>query len=132
MEVRVDLAQILISDLQSNQLIVLRERNGARRLPIVIGTREAEAIDARLKGVKLPRPMTHDLLCSVIEALHGEVEKIVVSELRGQTFYAKLVIRQNGGLLEIDSRPSDAIAIGVANDAPIYVEEAVLQEAKGG
>lgn len=132
MEVRVDLAQIMISDLHPNQLIILRERNGGRTLPIMIGTREADVIDLRIKGVKPQRPLTHDLLASVIQAMNGEVEKIVVNDLRDRTFYAKLVIRHNGALLEVDSRPSDAIALGAANDAPIYVEDFVFNEAKMG
>lgn len=129
MEVRMDLAQIVISDLRSNQLIVLRERNGTRVLPIVIGSREADAIDQRVKGVTAVRPMTHDLLANVIESLSGEIEKIVINDLKEHTFFAKLIIRQHDELVEVDSRPSDAIALGVATEVPIYVEEHVLREA---
>lgn len=130
MEVRMDLAQIVISELRSSQLIVLRERGGARMLPIVIGSREAEAIDLRIKGVQPPRPLTHDLLANVIEMLSGEIERIVINDLREHTFYAKLIIRQNGELIEVDSRPSDAIALGVATEVPIYVEDHVLRDAQ--
>lgn len=129
MEVRVDLAQILISETRDHQLIALRERNGQRVLHIVIGFHEATAINRRVKGEVPVRPMTHELLSSVIESLEGELEKIVVNHLHGGTFYAKLVIRRNGKLVEIDSRPSDAIALGAAGDVPIYVEERVLKEA---
>ncbi|RMF80106.1 MAG: bifunctional nuclease family protein, partial [Planctomycetota bacterium] len=111
------------------QIIVLRERDGARHLPILIGLSEALAIDRRVKGLQVQRPLTHDLLGNVIEALSGELEKIVVNDLHDHTFYAKLVIRQGGELIEVDSRPSDAIALGVASDVPIYVEEHVLEEA---
>ena len=128
MEVRVDLAQIVISETRDQQLIVLRERNGQRVLPIVIGLTEALAIDRRVKGVQLQRPMTHDLLASVIEQLSADLEKIVINDLQDHTFYAKLVIRRQGELVEIDSRPSDAIALGVATEVPIYVEEKVLKE----
>lgn len=129
MDVRMDLAQIRISESHDQQVIVLRERNGARLLQIVIGLTEALAIDRRVKGVQLQRPMTHDLLANVIEALGGELEKIVVNDLQEHTFYAKLVIRHNGALVEVDSRPSDAIALGVASDVPLYIADHVLNEA---
>ncbi len=128
MEVRVDLAQIVISETRDTQIIVLRERDGSRALPIVIGLTEALAIDRRIKGVQLQRPLTHDLLGNVIESLAAELEKIVINDLQDHTFYAKLVIRQQGELIEVDSRPSDAIALGVATDVPIYVEDHVLRE----
>ena len=132
MEVRMDLAQIVISETRDTQIIVLRERDGTRTLPIVIGLTEAIAIDRRVKGVQLQRPLTHDLLASVIEALSGELEKIVINDLHDHTFYAKLVIRQHGELIEVDSRPSDAIALGVADETPIYVEDHVLREVAPG
>ena len=128
MEVRMDLARIIINETTDQQIIVLKERMGDRQFPIVIGINEALSIGRRVKGIKTPRPMTHDLMASIIEAMDGQLEKIVVNDLRDHTFYAKLVIRHNGRLLEIDSRPSDAIALGVGSDTPIYVEEHVLQE----
>ncbi|MHC4443459.1 MAG: bifunctional nuclease family protein [Planctomycetota bacterium] len=128
MEVRMDLARIVISDTSEQQIIVLSERSGIRQFPIVIGITEAWAIDRRVKDITTPRPLTHDLLANVIKDLNGELEKIVVHDLREHTFYAKLVIRQNGKLIEVDARPSDAIALGVAGDTPIYVEESVLKE----
>lgn len=128
MEVRMDLAQIVISETRDTQIIVLRERDGNRNLPIVIGLTEALAIDRRIKGVQLQRPLTHDLLGNVIESLAAELEKIVINDLQDHTFYAKLVIRQQGELIEVDSRPSDAIALGVASEVPIYVEDHVLRE----
>lgn len=129
MEVRMGLAQIVISETRDHQLIVLRERSGERQLPIVIGLSEALAIDRRIKQHPVQRPMTHDLLANVIEALSGELEKIVVNDLKEHTFYAKLVVRIDGEIVEIDSRPSDAIALGIATDVPIYVEEHVLRDA---
>ena len=128
MEVRMDLAQIVISETRDTQVIVLRERDGNRNLPIVIGLNEALAIDRRIKGVQYQRPMTHDLLGNVIESLNAELEKIVINDLQDHTFYAKLVIRQATEIIEVDSRPSDAIALGVATDVPIYVEDHVLRE----
>ena len=128
MEVRMDLAQIVISETRDTQVIVLRERDGSRNLPIVIGLNEAYAIDRRIKGVHYARPLTHELLSNVIESLNAELEKIVINDLQDHTFYAKLVIRHGGEIVEVDSRPSDAIALGVANDVPIYVEDHVLRE----
>lgn len=128
MEVRMDLAQIVICETRDNQFIVLRERGGNRVLPIMIGLNEAMAIDRRVKGVQLPRPLTHDLLANVIESLSGELEKIVINDIQDHTFYAKLVVRQGSELIEVDSRPSDAIALGVAGEVPIYVEDHVLRE----
>jgi bifunctional DNase/RNase len=128
MEVRMDLARIVISDTSEQQIIVLREREGTRQFPIVIGLAEALAIDRRVKNISTPRPLTHDLLASVIRELDGELEKIVIHDLRDHIFYAKLVIRSDGKLIEVDSRPSDAIALGVASDAAIYVREGVLRQ----
>ncbi len=128
MQVRVDLAKIIITETVDQQIIILKERDGERSFPIVIGIAEAYAIDRRLKGIRTPRPLTHELLSTVIEQLGGQLEKIVINELREHTFYSQLLVRQNGRLIEVDSRPSDAIALGVANDVPIYVEEHVLQE----
>lgn len=129
MEVRCDLARIIITETQEQQYIFLRERDGERTFQIVIGSFEATAIERRLKGHVAPRPQTHDLLAAVIEQMGGELEKIVISDLRNGTFYAKLVIRHGGQLIEVDARPSDAIAVGVAGDAAIYVEDHVLDEA---
>ena len=128
MEVRMELARIVISDTSEQQIIVLRECDGPRQFPIVIGVTEAMAIDRRVKSIPTPRPLTHDLLANVISDLDGDLEKIVVHDLRDHTFYAKLVIRRDGKLVEVDSRPSDAIALGVASDTPLYVEESVLHQ----
>lgn len=128
MEVRMDLVRIVISDTNEQQIIVLHERSGGRKFPIVIGSNEAIAIERRLKNLPTPRPMTHELLANVIHELGAELEKIVIHDLRDHTFYAKLVVRKDGALVEVDSRPSDAIALGVATEVPIYVEEAVLRQ----
>jgi uncharacterized protein len=128
MEVRMDLARIVISDTSEQQIIILKERDGTRQFPIVIGLNEASAIDRRVKGIPTPRPLTHDLLANIIRDLNGDLEKIVIHDLHDHTFFAKLVIRHAGELLEVDSRPSDAIALGVASDTPLYVEESVLRQ----
>ena len=128
MEIRMDLSKIIISETSDQQIIMLKEHDGQRVFPIVIGISEAFAIDRRLKGIHAPRPLTHDLLASVIEHLNGQLEKIVIHDLRDRTFYARLVVRQNSRLIEVDSRPSDAIALGIATEVPIYVEEHVLRD----
>jgi len=128
METQVELSRIIINETSDQQIIVLKERNGPRSFPIVIGIVEIFAIDRRLKGIKPPRPMTHDLLDSVIENLGANVEKIVINDLRNHTFYAKIYLTSNGRTVQVDSRPSDAIALGVASDAPIYVAEHVFDK----
>lgn len=123
-----ELARVIISETNDEQVIVLKESQGERAFPIVIGIWEAVAIDRNLKQKKTPRPMTHDLIENVIRGLDAHLDRIVVSELRDRTFYAKLVLKRNGKMFEVDSRPSDAIALAVQMKAPIYVEERVLQE----
>jgi bifunctional DNase/RNase len=127
MELRMDLSKIIIAETGDQQVIWLREREGQRQFPIVIGMNEVLAIDRRVKGQRPVRPLTHELLANVIEVLDAELERIVIHDLQDHTFYAKLVLRVGGELKEIDSRPSDAIALGVASDTPIYVEERVLE-----
>lgn len=126
MAVQMELHKIIISEMQDSQIIVLQEVDGPRKFPIVIGSTEAYAIDRRLKGRPQPRPQTHDLLASVIEELGAELDRIEINNLEDHTFFASLHIRHGGKLLKIDSRPSDAIALGVASGVPIYVAEHVL------
>lgn len=132
MAVQMELSRILITETRDYQLIELREMDGERRLPIVIGLYEAAAIERRLKGVSIARPQTHDLLASVIESLGGRLGKIVINDLRDDTFFATLVVEQDGRIVEIDSRPSDAIALGISGDVPIFVEQEVLERALPG
>lgn len=128
MAVRMELARILIRETNDSHVVELREIDGERVFPIVIGLNEAAAIHRRLLGQEPPRPQTHELLASVIASLGGKLERIVISDLKDHTFYARLVLRQDGKELEIDSRPSDAIALGAASEVPIYVEDRVLEE----
>ena len=128
MSVQMELNKIVINEMQESQIIVLKEVDGERRFPIVIGMNEATAIDRRLKGISMPRPMTHDLLASVIEQLGGTIERIEINNLQDHTFFAQILIRRDGQTIEIDSRPSDAIALGVASLVPIYVADHVLDE----
>ena len=128
MAVRMELSRIFIREMTDMQIIELTEVDGDRTFPIVIGLPEAFAIERRLKGIDIPRPQTHDLLASVIGLLGGELKEIIVTDLVDGTFYAKLVVEQDGHDVEIDSRPSDAIALGVAESVPIYVAEEVLAQ----
>ena len=129
MDVEVELSRIIINETSDQQIIVLKERHGERSFPIVIGIVEIFAIDRRLKGIKPPRPMTHDLLDGVIEGLGAKIEKIVINDLRNHTFYAQIHLSMNGRTVEIDSRPSDAIALGAASSTPIYVADHVFDMA---
>src|SRR6476659_8126119 len=128
MSVQMELHKIIISEMQDQQIIVLKEVDGERKFPIVIGSSEAMAIDRRLKGIPTPRPLTHDLLANIIESMGGNIEKIEINNLENHTFFARIFIRQDGQVLEIDSRPSDAIALGIATMVPIFVAEHVLDE----
>ncbi len=128
MAVQMELCRIVISELWEQQIIYLREVGGERTFPIVIGLFEAVSIDRRVKGLRTPRPLTHDLVTNVIESMGGELEHIYIHDLRDHTYYAKLMIRRDGELIEVDSRPSDAIAIAVTLGVPIYVEEHVLEQ----
>jgi uncharacterized protein len=128
MAVLMELSRIFIREMTDMQIIELSEVDGERTFPIVIGLPEAFAIERRLKGIEIPRPQTHDLLGSVIKQLGGRLKRIVVNDLAEGTFFARLVVEQDGQEIEIDSRPSDAIALGVAEDVPIYVAEHVLEQ----
>ena len=109
-------------------IVLLKTADGNRFLPIWIGHAEAAAILMKLQGASTPRPLTHDLMVDMLEQLDAEVARITVTELRDNTFYASITVQQNGSDIEIDSRPSDAIAIAVRSDAPIYAAERVIEE----
>ena len=126
--VHMELARIVISETTENQVIVLKEVNGERQFPILIGIYEATAIERGLKEIRAPRPLTHDLICSLISSLDAELMRIIVCDLRGATFYAKLILKKGDRTLEVDSRPSDAIAVATALNIPIFVEEKVLEQ----
>jgi hypothetical protein len=123
-----ELTRIIISEIGEQQYIFLKEVDGDRKFPIVIGLFEATSIDRRVRGIESARPLTHDLLAKVIEELGGELQDVLINELREHTYFARLRIRRDGELVEVDSRPSDAIALAVTADIPIYVAEEVLDE----
>ncbi|GJQ23610.1 MAG: bifunctional nuclease family protein [Planctomycetia bacterium] len=126
--VPMELSKIIITETSDHQIIVLKEREGQRSFPIVIGLHEAWAIDRAVKGVTTPRPLTHDLIGSIIEGLNAGVRKIIINDLKNNTFYAKIVLQQNELMVEIDSRPSDAIAVAMQKNTPIFVATKVLEE----
>ncbi len=131
MKIEMELSRILVRELSTCQVIELREIDGVRTFPILIGLPEAQAIERRLQGIELKRPLTHELLASVIDAFGGSLESICINDLSEGTFFAILNVRtEDGELLEIDSRPSDAIALGIGQGIPIYVEDHVLDEAQ--
>jgi bifunctional DNase/RNase len=133
-----ELSRIIISEINDQQVIYLREVEGSRTFPILIGIFEATSIDRRVKQhagqlEQSPRPLTHDLIVSIVDQMGGELQDVVISELREHTYFAKLRVRKDGELIEIDSRPSDAIAVAVTCDPmlPIYVSEDVLNDVLG-
>jgi len=130
MPVQMQLSRIIISEINEQQVIYLKEINGERQFPILIGIFEATSIDRRVKAYRAPRPLTHDLLVNIVESLGGELDSVVISDLRDHTYFAKLRVRQDGEIIEIDSRPSDAIAVAVTCNPqlPIFVAEEVLDE----
>lgn len=125
-----ELARIIISEINDQQVIYLREVDGPRTFPILIGLFEATSIDRRVKGEIPPRPLTHDLLKNAVQQLGGEVQDIVINNLLDHTYYASIRIKKDDDLIEVDSRPSDAIALSVHYKPflPIYVEDTVLNE----
>ncbi len=120
---------IRVSPMNYQRVVILKEKDADRYLPIWIGPAEADAIAVKLQDLSVPRPLTHDLLRAVISALGGSVLHILVSDLQNDTFYAKIHIQANGSTEEIDCRPSDAVALAVRVQVPIYVEESVLDRA---
>lgn len=130
MLVQMELARIVISEMNEQQVVYLREVDGSRTFPILIGIFEAASINRHVKGETSQRPLTHDLLRNAIEQLGGELQDVVINNLQEHTYFAVLRIKRDGELIEIDCRPSDAIAVAVQfkPPLPIYVEDSVLEE----
>lgn len=121
---------IRVSLMNYQRVVILRVKDTDRYLPIWIGPTEADAIALKLQNVSVPRPLTHDLLAGVIASLDATVDKIVVSDLSDDTFYAKIVLQVDGGdTMEVDARPSDALALAVRTEAPIFAESSVVEKA---
>lgn len=129
--VQVDLSKIIIDEKRQDQVIVLKERNGERKLPIMIGFMEASSIKMRLANLKAPRPMTHDLILNIFEQLGAIPQRLIIDKIIEQTFHAKLVVqRYDDELVYIDLRPSDGLAVAVRAQVPIFVAEDVLKSAE--
>lgn len=126
--IEMELNKIRIDENRGEQVIVLKEKGGNRILPIVIGIMEVTAIKMKISGLTPPRPMTHDLLYATIRQIGAKLDKIVVTKLEQNTFFAKLVLQVDGRIEEVDARPSDSIALAIRADAPIFAEETVLDK----
>jgi hypothetical protein len=130
LEIEMSIKGLRVDPVTNMPIVILRETGGERVLRIWVGVFEANAIALQIESVQTPRPMTHDLLKSVIDEFGGRLERIVVSELKDNTFYATLRLRSQRGTLTLDARPSDAIALALRSGAQIFVEEAVIQSAR--
>ena len=120
---------IRVSPMNYQRVVILKEQDSDRYLPIWIGPAEADAIAVKLQDLSVPRPLTHDLLQTIIDTLGGSIDHILVNDLHNDTFYAKIVIQVDGDTKEIDSRPSDAMALAVRAQVPIFAEESVMDKA---
>lgn len=124
------LSKIKIDESRNEQVIVFKEKEGTRFLPVVIGIAEVNAIKMKLSGIKPPRPLTHDLLLQILDKLDAKLEKVVIDRLHQNTFYAKLLLKNSKDEeMTVDARPSDSVALALRADAPIYVSEEVIGEA---
>ncbi len=127
--VEVTIDSIRVSLMSQHRVVILKDVDSERYLPIWIGPCEADAITVTLQEVEVPRPLTHDLLRNVVTTLGGEVERVIISDLRNEVFYARIVMEAGGKHLEIDSRPSDALALAVRLRVPVYIEDTVMEKA---
>jgi bifunctional DNase/RNase len=130
MQIEMTIKGLMVDPVTNMPIIILRDKDGHRVLPIWVGVFEANAIALQIENVTTPRPMTHDLLRNVIQDLQASVVKIVVSDLKENTFYALIYIQRNGELVAVDARPSDAIALALRARVPIFVEEVVIDNAR--
>ncbi|MBD3246435.1 MAG: bifunctional nuclease family protein [Candidatus Omnitrophica bacterium] len=130
--IAVELSRIVIDEEKREQVVVLKETDGNRMLPIVIGLNEAAAIRMQFTDFVPPRPMTHDLICTIIDSLQADLEKVVIDKLEESTFHAKLYLTSSTREAVVDARPSDSIAIAVRTRSPIFVEEEVFEKVSPG
>jgi bifunctional DNase/RNase len=130
MQIEMSIKGLMVDPITNMPIVILRDKDGQKVLPIWVGIFEANAIALQIENISTPRPMTHDLLRNVIEDLKASVQKIVVCDLQENTFYALIYLSLNGSTLAIDARPSDAIALALRTRAPIFVEDTVIDNAK--
>jgi uncharacterized protein len=130
MEIEMKIRGLMMDPVTNMPIVILKDINGNAVLPIWVGVYEANAIALEIEKVSTPRPMTHDLIKNLLTGLHTSVRKVVVSDLRDDTFYAVIWLEQDGQTISIDSRPSDALAVALRLDCPIFVEEDVLKSSK--
>jgi bifunctional DNase/RNase len=130
MEIEMKIRGLMMDPVTNMPIVILKDVSGNAILPIWVGIYEANAIALEIEKVSTPRPMTHDLIKTLLLGLHASVRKVVVNELKEDTFYAMIWLEKNGELISVDSRPSDALAVALRLDCPIYVEDSVLQSSK--
>jgi len=130
MEIEMKIRGLMVDPVTNTPIIILRDSSGNSILPIWVGVYEANAIALEIEKVTTPRPMTHDLIKNLLTGFEATIRKVVVSELKDETFYAVIWLEKNGELISVDSRPSDALALALRLDCPIYVEEQVLQSSR--
>ena len=130
MQIEMTIKGLMVDPITNMPIVILRDKDGDRVLPIWVGIFEANAIALQIENISTPRPMTHDLLRNVIQDLNASVQKIVVCDLQENTFYALIYLALDGGTVAIDARPSDAIALALRTHAPIFVEDSVIDNAK--
>lgn len=131
MEIEMTIKGLMIDPITNMPIVILKDKEGERVLPIWVGVFEANAIALQIENISTPRPMTHDLLRNILSEIEADVQRIVVSELKENTFYAMIYLDSGGQTMAVDARPSDAIALALRTKAPIFVEETVVESAKG-
>ena len=130
MQIEMSIKGLMVDPITNMPIVILRDKEGQKVLPIWVGIFEANAIALQIENISTPRPMTHDLLRNVIQDLKASVQKVVVCDLQENTFYALIYLSLNGDTLAVDARPSDAIALALRTRAPIFVEDSVIDNAK--
>jgi len=131
MEIEMTIKGLMIDPITNMPIVILKDKAGDRVLPIWVGVFEANAIALKIENISTPRPMTHDLIKNILTEIEAEVKRIVVSDLRDNTFYAMIYLDRDGETIAIDARPSDAIALALRTRSPIFVEDSVVESAKG-
>lgn len=131
MEIEMTIKGLMIDPITNMPIVILKDKEGDRVLPIWVGVFEANAIALQIENISTPRPMTHDLLRNILSEIEADVQRIVVCELKENTFYAMIYLDREGQTMAVDARPSDAIALALRTKAPIFVEDEVVESAKG-